>query len=89
MDFDAFVDELEITLDCKNQGYIKCLELVKSLKEENEKLKEQAVKDNGIIEQFEMYCELIDEDPDAWEDLISNSPYYERNEDGELCRLDD
>ncbi len=52
-------------------------------------LKEQAVKDNLIIEKFQMYCELIDEDPDAWEDLISNSPYYERNEDGELCRIDD
>jgi len=38
MDFDAFVDELELTLGCKGQGYIKCLKLVKSLKEDNGKL---------------------------------------------------
>jgi len=39
MDIDSFIDELEKVCECPNQGYIKCLEKVKELKAENEKLK--------------------------------------------------
>jgi len=34
MDIDTFINELEKVCDCPNQGYIKCLEKVKELKEE-------------------------------------------------------
>ncbi len=40
MSIDQFVDTLEIELDCVDEGYIKCLEKVKKLKAENEKLKQ-------------------------------------------------
>ncbi len=32
MDIDSFIDELEKVCDCPNQGYMKCLEKVKQLK---------------------------------------------------------
>ena len=38
MDIDTFIDELEKVCDCPNQGYIKCLEKVKELKEEAEQI---------------------------------------------------
>ena len=38
MDIDSFIDELEKVCDCPNQGYIKCLEKVKELKEDNSRL---------------------------------------------------
>ena len=34
MDYDAFVDKLEELCDCEGQGYIKCLEEVKQLKQD-------------------------------------------------------
>ena len=38
MDIDTFINELEKVCDCPNQGYIKCLEKVKELKEEAEQI---------------------------------------------------
>lgn len=38
MDYDAFVDKLEELCNCKGQGYIKCLEYVKQLKQDNREM---------------------------------------------------
>ena len=40
MDIDSFIDELEKVCECTFTGYMKCLEKVKELKAENEKLKQ-------------------------------------------------
>jgi len=38
MDYDAFVDKLEELCDCDGRGYIKCLEEVKQLKQDNREM---------------------------------------------------
>jgi len=38
---------------------------------------------------FNKYCSIIDENADAWEDWISESECYKRNEDGEIVEVDE
>jgi len=56
---------------------------------ELEKLKEKNAELNMVEDLFNKYCSIIDENADAWEDWISESECYKRNEDGEIVEVDE
>lgn len=59
---------------------------VAEIKAEMVKIQEEMVELN---KKWDLYCEIIDTDADAWEDLINECDFAERNEDGEVVRIED
>ena len=60
MDINTFIDKLETVLECKDQGYIKCLEIVETMKTENDELKkenEEQQADRYVLEVLQFIIE--------------------------------
>ena len=62
---------------------------LEKLKEKNAELEKKNAELDMVEDLFNKYCSIIDENADAWEDWISESQDYYRNEDGEIVEIDE
>ena len=62
---------------------------LEKLKEKNAELEKKNAELDMVEDLFNKYCSIIDENADAWEDWISESECYKRNEDGEIVEIDE
>ena len=51
---------------------------------ELKELKKQVKVSEDIVEKFSIYCEILDENADGWEDMIDGSQGYMRNDEGDI-----
>ena len=58
------------------------------LTRENEKLKKENEELTEIEKKFHIYCEILDTNPDGWEDMIGEAGYT-RNEDGMIVEKEE
>jgi len=79
-----FKDEIKKTMDTGNNSCIIILDQIKDIVEGNEKLKKQVELSEGIVDKFSIYCDILDENADAWEDMINDSQDYMRNDEGTI-----
>ncbi len=49
---------------------------IERLNKANEKLKKEVKVSEDIVEKFSIYCEILDENTDAWEDMVNRSEDY-------------
>jgi len=62
---------------------------LEKLKEKNAELEKKNGELDMVEDLFNKYCSIIDENADAWEDWVSESECYKRNEDGEIVEVDE
>jgi FtsZ-binding cell division protein ZapB len=62
---------------------------LEKLKEKNAELEKKNGELDMVEDLFNKYCSIIDENADAWEDWVSESECYKRNEDGEIVEIDE